>query len=622
MSAVAKRAVAAFVLWDLRAYIHPHKGALALAAISMGARAFVLLLMPWPLKFIIDSVLFHESLPRPLAPWLPDPTTHALTLLDALGAIMLVLGIAETVLGYFGNRILVRTGQSAVLALRQDLFAHLQRLSLAFHRRQKSGDLMARLGGDIQTLQEFVVAVGTGLLAHLLTVVGMAAVMFAVDWRFALLVLSVAPLLLFMTRRHAIRLKGALRQARKSEGELWGAVQETIANVHAVQAYGREAHEDARFSTHARRSFHNTLEASILQLRFTPTVSLVMAVATGATAWYGATQVLAHRITAGDLLVFLAYLRATASPVRQFAKMASVVGKASVAAERLGDLFQAESEVTDPPTARAPHTCQGRIQFLDVRFGYEPDRPVLQDISFAAGPGQTIALVGATGAGKSTLVSLVSRFHDPASGCVRLDDIDLRELPLGFVRGQVAWVLQDVLVFSGPLWENIAYGRAGAGRDEAIRAAETLGIDAIIQKLPQGYDTIVGERGASLSGGQRQCVAIARALLRDAPIVILDEPTSGLDALTERVIMRALARLTAGRTTLVIAHRLRTIRAADRILVLHNGHIIESGTHDELLLLRGRYHDMWGCTAEDTSNTASHYSALDATPSPRPLRAT
>jgi len=585
----------AFSLWDLRHYLRPYTPALAAAGSLMAVRAVALLLTPWPLKLTIDSVIFHKPLPQWLAAFLPNPLTQRLLLLDALGVALLSLGAANAALAYFGNRLLLSTGQRAIFNLRRDLFAHMQRLSLSFHRRQKTGDLIARLGGDIQTLQDLVVTVGTGLFAQLLTIAGMTAIMLMIDWRFAVVVIAVAPLLLFIVHSYSTRLRLAFRRARSKEGELWSKAQEIISNVHVVQAYGREPHEDNRFAEQAEQSLGATLEASELLLQFAPLVGLVMAMATGAVVWYGASQVLSGRITAGELLVFLAYLRGMADPVRQFSKMGGIVGKSSVAAERLGDVFSEESEIREPSNPVVPNSCRGELEFRSVSFNYGAGDMVLRSISFRAEPGQTIALVGSTGAGKTTLVSLVPRFHDPVSGQVLLDGHDLRHLSLAFIRSRVALVLQEALLFHGTIWENMAYGRTGARREDAIAAAREAGIHDLIEGLPDGYDTLVGERGATLSGGQRQGISIARAMLRNAPIVILDEPTTGLDAFSERRVMEALRRLTSGRTTLIIAHRLATVTGADAILVLDQGHIVQMGTHKQLLDRGGRYFDLWSC---------------------------
>ena len=585
--------------WWLLAYLRPERRALSLGALVMTGRAGVLLMLPWPLKFVIDNVIFQ----RKLAPWLlsvlPDPATHRMALLDVLGLMMLGLGAADALLSYLGNRLFLDAGQRVVFAVRFDLFAHLQRLSLSFHRRNRGGELMSRLSGDVKQLQDFIAAIGIDLLPHALTILGMATVMLLIDWRYALIVLSIAPVLVWVARFYAGRLRQALRQVRRHEGALSGVTQEILASVQVVQAFAREAHEDDRFVEHASESLKASLRANAVQSQFGPAMNLAIAVATGGIAWYGAVSVVRGALTPGELLIFLAYLRGMATPARQLAKTGRVIGRATVALERIGEYRAEQPSVIDPANAPVPAARARDVVFRNVGFGYQPDRAVLQDITFTLEAGKTVALVGPTGSGKSTIASLIPRFYDPSAGQVFLDGTDLRDLPLSYLRRQVALVLQDPILFQATIWENIAYGRDGAGRAEAIVAARAVGVEGMIARLSDGFDTMVSERGQSLSGGQRQCVAIARAMLCDAPIVILDEPSSSLDSRTEQRLMRALRRLAERRAALVIAHRLSTVMNADEILVLDQGRIVQRGTHATLLAAEGVYESLWQALREE-----------------------
>ncbi len=452
---------------------------------------------------------------------------------------------------------------------------------------------MSRLGGDINALQDFVINAGSGVFAHLLTVVGMAAILLSLDWRYALVVVSAAPALLWVTDRYAKRVKHSLRRARRKESEVWGMVQEILGAIHVVQAYGREATEEARFTRRVEESLGIALEATSLQLQLPRLVGFVFAVGTAVTLWFGAIEVMNDHITAGDLLVFLAYLRGMATPIRQIAKMVGSFGKAEVSAERIGDLLSEVTDIKEAPDAIRIEACAGKIEFRSVSFGYSADVEILTDVSFRMDAGETIALVGPTGAGKSTIAGLIPRFYDPTRGEILVDGVDLRRLSIESLRANIAVITQEPLLFTGAVWENIAIGRPHANRDDAIAAARASGIDDLIRDLPEGYDTLIGERGATLSGGQRQFISFARAMLKDAPIVILDEPTSSLDSVTERLLGAALKRLTKGRTTLVIAHRLSTVVSVDRILVLDHGRIVQSGTHEQLLRMDGPFAELW-----------------------------
>lgn len=579
--------------WWLLGYLAPEWPALAAGSVAMAARAGVLLLIPWPLKFIVDNVIFEHPLHGWARQILPDPALHRMELLNVVGLVLLGLGIVDALLVYVGNRLFLRTGQRVVFAIATDMFAHLQRLSLEFHRRNRGGELMSRLTADVRQLQDFVASIGIDLLPHALTIAGLATVMLLLDWRYALIALGVAPILFLIARHYGGRIRRALRQVRGHEGTLAGVAQETLANIHLVQSFGREEYEDRRFVRQANLCLDASLGASALQARFTPTMNLALAVATGAIVWYGAVSVIHGTLSAGELLVFLAYLRGIATPARQLAKTGPIIGRAAVALERIGEYRAERPSVIDRPGLSAPATCAGRVSFRSVGFGYQSQHPMLHDISFELEPGKTVALVGPTGSGKSTIASLIPRFYDPWTGQVLLDQHDLRDLPLSFLRRQVALVLQEPVLFQATIWENIAYGRDGAGREDAVNAARMVGVEDVIARIPGGYDAMVSERGLSLSGGQRQCVAVARAMLSDAKIVILDEPSSSLDSVTEQRLMAALARLAADRAALVIAHRLSTVMTADLILVLDRGRIVQRGTHAELIGAGGAYASLW-----------------------------
>jgi ATP-binding cassette subfamily B protein len=592
------------VSWSPWQAIRPFALPFAGASIAMMGRAAVLVLVPWPMKYIVDCVLMGRNPPHWMTRLIDHPLDHRVLLLNALVAAILFLGVADSGLDYLGNRVFLDAGQRVVFSVRRKLFAHLISLAPEFHRRRRAGELMTRLSEDAQSLQDHVAMFGTGVLPHGMTIAGMVAVMLVVNWHYALAVAAMAPLLVLISAHWSGLLRRNLRRVRGYDGELWSTAQEILHAVPLVQASGRQPSEEARFSDKAGESLSAGLHASLTQAQFPPLVNLVISGGGGLLTWYGAQLVIEGRISTGDLLVFMAYLRGLVTPARQIAKAAPVFSRTAIAIERLREMFAEQPAIADRPGAVMPAACRGELEFADVGFSYQPERAALCGVSLRLCPGRTVALVGPSGSGKSTIAALATRLLDPSSGAVRLDGQDLRDLKLAFVRRNVTLLAQEPLLLHGSVWENIAYGRPGAGRCDAMHAAEAAGVAEIIARLPRQFDEAVAERGASLSGGQRQCIAIARATLADSPVIILDEPTSSLDPLTEGVVMKAIARLTARRATLIIAHRLRTVRQADEIIVLRHGLVAERGTHGTLMQAGGLYAGL--LAAQDAPRSAGH----------------
>jgi ABC-type multidrug transport system fused ATPase/permease subunit len=440
---------------------------------------------------------------------------------------------------------------------------------------------------DISRLQDMLIQWFSVLVPSVALLVGMTVVMFLIDWVFTLLALAVGPPLFVLIYRYKRRIKGASRRARSLEGLLAARAGEVLGAVRVVQAFTREDHEDRRFSSQSSHTVAANLEATRLQAEFSPLVDVIAGIGTAAVLFVGTHRVLSGQLSLGLLLVFLSYLNSLYKPMRQLSKLAYVSSRGLASAERVSEILDAESDVReDPHPVRLPRPVTGAVRFEDVDFSYTDGELVLHAIDLEAKPAETVAIIGPTGAGKSTLVSLIPRFFDPQRGRVIVNGIDVRRLELGSLRASIAIVPQDPLLFEGTIFENIAYGRPGASEEDVLSAAEDAVVDEFVRRLPAGYDTAVGERGATLSGGERQRISIARALVRGAPILVLDEPTSSLDPASERLLMRALGRLVDGRTTFVIAHRMSTIANADQVIVLDRGRIVEHGTHDELLRLR------------------------------------
>lgn len=574
--------------------LRPHWILLSVALIAVLGESLADLLEPWPLKIVFDYVLGSKQMPA----WMSGVVyaklgNNKISLLYVAIFSVVAIAIVGAIGTYIEKYLTMSVGQWVMHDLRRTLYHHIQRLSLSYHDQKRTGDLISRVTSDIDAIQDFVSQALLGILVNALTLVGMLAVMFYLNWRFTLIALSVAPLLFIVVYSYTRRIKQASRAVRKKEGEVVSVVQEVLSSIRVVKAFAREDYEQNRFEQQSLESVEAALRARGLKAKFAPVVQVIVSVGTCLVLWYGVRLVLGGEITSGSLLVFFVYLGKMFKPMRELSKMTDTLSKASVGYERIREVAETDREVRNLPGARPAAAFKGEIEFNHVQFGYAPDYPTLKDVNFKIEPGQVAALVGPTGSGKSTIVGLVARFYDPIKGQVKVDGSDVRSYKLKSLRRQISFVLQDNLLFAAPIWQNIAYGKPDASRDEIIKAARLSNADEFIVEMPRGYDTMVGERGVTLSGGQRQRIAIARAIIRGSPILILDEPTSGLDAASEELVFDALDRLMEAKTSIVIAHRLATVMKADVIFVIDDGRIIEQGKHDELLARGGLYSELY-----------------------------
>lgn len=571
--------------------VKPYQGLAVGSTMVLVVSALVGLLTPWPLKILVDSVLGNAPLPGLVRDLLPGAGDSKYTLL----VFAVVAGLAITVVenslkvvhNYFGTRLKERL----VLDFRSDLFQHAQRLSLAFHDQQRTGDLMNRITYQTTALGAVVMA-GPPLLQSGVTLVGMFWVAYRLDPFLSLLSLSVVPFIYYSVGFYARYVDPRMREVKGLEGQTMSIVHEAMAMLRVIVTFGRESHEYARFRAQGERAVAARVRLTVDQTLFSLVVNTLTAVGTALVLGFGAYQVLQARLTVGELLVIMSYIASVYKPLESISNASGTLKDQLISAQMAFELLDMVPEIKDAPNAVELPRSQGHVTFEHVHFAYGSRRDTLKDISLDAPPGHVVAIVGQTGAGKSTLASLIPRLYDPTHGRVLLDGRDLREIAIASLREQVSVVLQEPLLFSTTIAENIRYGRLGASDDEIVAAAKAANAHDFIMRLPQQYETTIGERGVQLSGGERQRVAVARAFLKNAPILILDEPTSSIDSKTEALILDALDRLLVGRTTFIIAHRLSTIRQADQILVIHQGEIVERGTHRELMNQQGAYRQL------------------------------
>jgi ATP-binding cassette subfamily B protein/subfamily B ATP-binding cassette protein MsbA len=562
------------------AYYRPFSGQTAIGLILSLAAIGVSLLKPWPFKIIVDDVLQRN----PHARFGNSPSLIPLLCL-ALVAIQLLWGL----LNFASNYLFVKVGLRALLKLRTDLYAYLQSLSLRYHDARRSSDSSFRVAYDSQSIQTIYNKGFTNIFGSIITLIGTFVIMLRMDWQLALLSLAVVPLLFAAIYFFAHRIRTQSTSIQEQDSAMLAQAQEGLGAIRMVHAFGREDFEVSQFHQRAHESLQANLRLTLTNVNSALVIGTLIAVGTAAMYYVGSMHVLRGTLTLGSLLVFSAYLLMLYQPLESLTYTAWAMEGATAGARRCFEVLDRTDDVVDATGAKEISETSGALDFENVSFGYGPQQTVLEDINLSISPNQIVALVGGTGAGKSTLLSLVPRFYDPNSGTVTLDGRDLRTITKKSLRAKIAIVLQDTLLFSTTVRENIAYGRSDASDEEIREAARRAQADEFINRLPGGYDSPVGERGGHLSVGQRQRIGIARAFLKDAPILLLDEPTSALDPTTEAAIMETIKDLMHGRTTLIVTHRLATIHGVDRIVVLEHGRTVEQGRGAELVAKGGVY---------------------------------
>ncbi|WP_441231317.1 ABC transporter ATP-binding protein [Tardiphaga sp. 215_C5_N2_1] len=573
--------------------LRPYRGWLIIVFLAMLVEIAMSLAAPWPLKLVLDDALGSHHLPAWLD-WAHDYGIGRHTLGVALfaGIATLVIAVIGAIATYIDNYYSTSVGQWVANDLRIRIYAHLHRLSLRYYDKAKTGALMSTITTDVTTLQNFASSSTLDILLDLITIVFMIGLMFWLDWDFTLIALGITPFLIVFVFHFKRAVKDVTRTVRQRQSEIVAVVQQGLGQVRAVTAFGRQDLELARLEAASHATVEAAMKARQVKSLLSPVVSIVVAFCTAIVLWKGTSLIVAGTMTAGALTVYLAYLAQFFKPVKDLASMTSAIAQTTVALERIQNILAADDVIMEKPGAVDPGRAKGAITFENVAFAYSEEASVLRDVSLHIEPGQIVGVVGPTGSGKSTVLSLIPRFYDATSGRVLIDGVDVTDYKLSALRAQVGFVLQETVLFRGTIRENIAYGRPGATDDEIVAAAKIANADEFISRMPHGYDSMVGERGDTLSGGQRQRIGIARAVVRNSPIMILDEPTAALDPESEALVIEALRRLMQGRTVIMIAHRLSTIRDADKIIVLKDGVVAEQGSNDELIAQGGIYAEL------------------------------
>ena len=570
--------------------IRKQGGLVTISFIALLAETGVHLLEPWPLKFIFDEIIFKEFQVENLrVPFLDEFELDVFALLTLLAIAFVVIAILKGTMAYVSTAGMAVAATRIMSEIRSNLYSHIQSLSLSFHNKAKTGDLITRVTYDIERLREVTVVAALPLLANTLTMTGMLAVMMWLNVQLALIAVAVFPIFLITTATMSKKIHKVAKKQRKREGAMAASAAEAMGAIKVVQALSLQSLLEKSFAKQNQKSLNESAQTQKLKAGQERTVEILVAIATSVVLWRGVQLVMAGTLTPGDLLVFITYLKVAFKPMRKLAQYTGQIAKAIASGERIVSLLEIAPEVKNTPWAYPAPTFRGVVEFRDVSFAYQETEATLQNISLKALPGQKIALVGASGGGKSTLVSLLLRLYDPQQGQIFIDGKNIQDYTLESLRNQISIVLQESILFAASIRDNIAYGCTNATEKEIIIAARLANAHEFIMKLPDGYDTVVGERGGTLSGGQRQRIAIARAAIRNAPIVILDEPTVGLDNRSERIVTEALDRLTQSSTTFLITHDLKTAQNCDRIYYLEGGKILESGTHQQLIQ-RGKHY--------------------------------
>jgi subfamily B ATP-binding cassette protein MsbA len=590
----------------IRELIRPYRGSLLGILLAMLVETAMSLATPWPLKIIIDNVVGHHK----MSPWLADlfrpwmDGKHQLHIAAVAAGAYVVIAAVGALASYIDNYYTESVGQYVAHDLRMRTFHHLQRLSLGYYNTHQTGPLLSTITTDIQTIQGFASSSTLNILIDMLTIVCMLALMFWLNWDFTLIAVGVTPFLLLFVSRFKKAVKKATHQVRKEQADIVAVVQQALEEMQAVKAFGRQDLEQEELREVSHATVDAALKARSIKALLSPVVTITVAVCTAIVLWRGAYLILADTMTVGALTVYLSYLSKFFKPVKDLATTTNAIAQAAVGVDRIRAILDTDTILPEKLNALTPPPFRGEVTFDHVAFAYDVKDPVLTDVNFTIKPGQLVGIVGPTGSGKSTVVSMIPRFYDPTKGAVKIDGFDLRDLTIKGLREQIGYVLQDTALFHGTIAENIAFGRPGASREEIVKAAELANAHEFISKMTQGYDTMVGERGSTLSGGQRQRIGIARVMVRNNPILLLDEPTAALDSESEKLVIEALERLMKGRTVITIAHRLTTIRDADQIIVISNGVVAESGTHEELIAKQGIYAQLHRTQFESSPVTA------------------